>query len=470
MIAHRTFRLCLCALALSAIAGCVDQTKEVAEYRAVLDARQAAASATQPATTQPADTLTLLEAMSLANVHNERLALGGEDYLQALIDKDRAVASFLPVISLQPSYFQTQNVFLPPGAAAFFPLHALDLPVNGAMNVFNGFRDLAALKRSAANAQQRKALLLDLQSTVLVEVAQVYYQVLRAERVAEVLANSAKVQMDRVADLDRKLRAGVVRQVDVSQAQAQAAATRVSLVSAQAEAANGRATLAFLIGASEVAGKLVDAFTVPEVAPREDLQREAAANRQDLAAAVAGVGAARQNVDAAIGQYYPSVSVDFNRFLHRESFPSDSDWNLVLAANLPIFAGGQIHAAVRAAWSQFRQACLSESLVRRQIVEGVRIAYEDVESARVTVAELRTQLAAAEDGYRQATDSVKAGVGTDLEVLISQDQLLLAQVRLVSGEFNYKVAYLTLLRVAGKLALDSPAVAGTTPATMPAGG
>jgi outer membrane protein len=468
MIAYRIIRITFPALLLAAPIGCVDQGKEVAQYRAVLDARRAT-PATASATTQPADMLTLLEALTMANAHNERLAMGGEDYLQALIDKDRAVANFLPNISLQPSYFQTQNVFLPPEAASFFPLHARDVPVNAGMNVFNGFRDVAALKRSAANAQQRKALLLDLQSTLLVEVAQVYYQVLRAERSAEVLANSAKVQMDRVADLGRKVRAGVARQVDVSQAQAQAAATRVSLVAARSEAARGRATLAFLIGAPEVTGKLADAFTVPDVPPREDLQREAAANRQDLAAAVAGVGAARQNVDAAIGQYYPSVSINFNRYLHRESFPNESDWNLVLAANLPIFAGGEIHATVRAAWSQFRQAGLNESLVRRQIIEGVRIAHEDTLSARATVEELRTQLAAAQDGYRQAVQSSQAGVGTDLEVLISQDQLLLAQVRLVSQEFNYKVAYLTLLRAAGKFALDSPAVAARAPASMPAG-
>jgi outer membrane protein TolC len=467
----RIIRTCLPAAALAALLGCVDQDKEVAQYRAVLDARGASSAttrlaATAPAT-QPGAALTLHEAMALANAHNERLAMGGEDYLQALIDKDRAVAAFLPMISLQPSYFQTQTVPLPPGAGTFFPLHALDDPINASMNVFNGFRDVAALKRSAANADQRKALLLDLQSTLLVEVAQVYYQVLRSERNSEVLINSVKVQTDRVDDLQRKLHAGVVRPVDVSQAQAQVAATRVSLIGAQSEIVRGRATLALLIGVPQVAAALVDAFDVPAVPPLEVLQPRAAGNREDLAAAIAGVGAARQGVESAVGQYYPSLSVNFNRFLSRQSFPTDSDWNLVLAANLPIFSGGEIHASVRAAWSQLRQAKLNESFIRRQIVEQVRIAYEDLSAARQTVEQLQAQLAAARDGYNQAVQSSKAGTGTNLEVLISQDQLLLAQLRLVSQQFDYKVAYLSLLRTAGELWLDSPAVAGATPSTMP---
>src|SRR4029079_18819267 len=55
------------------------------------------------------DLLSLETALTLANVNNERIGIGGEDYLQALIDKDRATASFLPTVSLIPSYSFAQS-------------------------------------------------------------------------------------------------------------------------------------------------------------------------------------------------------------------------------------------------------------------------------------------------------------------------------------------------------------------------
>ena len=440
--------LAMAAALVSGLGGCIDEKKEVEKYRQVLGG-----PTTMPATT-PA-VLTLQDAMRMANARNEQLALSGEDYLQALIDRDRAVCTFLPTISLQPSYYHMETVALPSVAAEFFPLHAFDVPVNGQMNVFNGFRDVSGLKQAAANIDQRKALLKDLQSTLLVEVSQVYYQVLRSEKVADVLSNSVKVQEDRVHDLGNQFDAGVARKVDLQQALAQAAATRVSLVNAKSNVVRGRATLAFLVGATEVVCPLADRFEVPSVRPLESLQKEASTRRQDLVAAIAGIGAAKQGLQQAIGQYYPSVSVNVNEFLHRETFPSDSQWIYMFSANVPIFTGGRIHADVRAALSRLRQAKLGESMVRRQIVETVRIAHENLVSARQALVELRTELAAAQEGYNQASNSFKAGTGTNLETLIAQDQLLRAQVQLASQEFEYKVAYLTLIRVVGLLEINS---------------
>ena len=84
-------------------AGCaVDQKKEVAKYRGVLNEGVGNEQAPDFQVGQP---LSLREALLLANERNENLGLSGEEYVQALIDKDRAAAAFLPTISLTPTYF-----------------------------------------------------------------------------------------------------------------------------------------------------------------------------------------------------------------------------------------------------------------------------------------------------------------------------------------------------------------------------
>jgi hypothetical protein len=99
--AVRTFKPTLAALLLCAVAaGCaVDQRKEVGIYRRVLDGD----GRVEKVVYHPGDVLTLDAALRLANQDNERIAMAGEDYLQALINKDRAASTFLPTVSLDPS-------------------------------------------------------------------------------------------------------------------------------------------------------------------------------------------------------------------------------------------------------------------------------------------------------------------------------------------------------------------------------
>src|SRR5687767_12579439 len=94
-------------LVLSATSGCaVDQKKEVARYEEVLRANLLA----QEKEFTPGEPLTLRQALDLANRQNERLAIEGENYLQALIERKRAAAAFLPTVSLVPTYSFRETV------------------------------------------------------------------------------------------------------------------------------------------------------------------------------------------------------------------------------------------------------------------------------------------------------------------------------------------------------------------------
>ena len=168
---NRAIALLLVIAALGA-GGChLDQKKEVARYRKVLDADA------PPVDFTPGEPLSLEQALALANQHNERLALRGEDYLQALIAKDRAASSFLPTISLAPTYFWQDPVAgheenSGAGGNTTTSLNRrYDLPVNGRMNLFNGFSDVANYRAAARTIEERRAQLLDAQAIVLLDVA-----------------------------------------------------------------------------------------------------------------------------------------------------------------------------------------------------------------------------------------------------------------------------------------------------------
>lgn len=436
------------------INGCaVNQARDVRTYRHVLDAGKSGPGMQFHAE----EPLTLKAALCLANAHNEQLAMAGEDYLQALIDKDRAFAAFLPTISFVPTFMRQGKTSLAAGSsliAGFVPDHTTDMPVAGNMNL-HPFRDLPALRAAGSSARMQRAILLDHQAVLMLDVAGTYFQVMHSEKQVQVLKYSIKVGQLRLADIRVKQKAGVARPVDVAQTEAQLAKTRTSLIWAENDVKNSRAMLAFLIGVPSVNGPLTNGLKVPHTHWRvEPLLKPADSHRQDLIAAHDRVKVAAAALEAAWGEYFPSVSLNLTHYLSRDTFPGDVDWTSLIRVNVPIFSAGLIHADVRTAYSRLRQARLAELHVRRQVVKDLRVAVENLKRDDQQINQLGIEVKAAREGLRQADAGFDAGLWTNLERLIAEDGLLSAGLTLSSAQFNRNVDYMRLLRVTGALTPD----------------
>ncbi len=469
--ALRRVTLLLAILGAAMVTGCVvNQTKEVQTYRDVLDAH-----APKPKPLEPGETLTLERALALANADNEQLASQGETYLQALINKNRAVAAFLPSVSFQPNFTLEQA---PKGGATASPgapstsaaaaaasaggyvqqgnvLRRFEAPVVGSMNL--SYYNVPTLKGAETTIVQQRQLLLDAQATVLLNVAQTYYQVLISTRQAAVLQDSLALQTARVRDVEGRFKVRLALALEVAQARSAESATQVLLTQADNDVRNGRRTLAVLIGAAQVDGPLVDESVPPEqLAPINTYVEQAVAHRQDLLAAQAAVKAAHYAVDAAVSEYYPSVSLNVAGFLYRENYANATKWDGILLANLPIFSPGTIKADVRTAWSRLRQAALFESYLRRQIEQGVQSAYDNFVTSGSQLTELQREVQAASDAYQQSVQLEKNGLAIPLDVLTAQNTLLNAQLQYASEAFSRTVYYLDLLRAIGDLNPRTP--------------
>jgi outer membrane protein len=429
----------------------IDQNKEIAAYRRVLDADVPAGGAGAAGPLAPAEALTLERAILLANQHNEELALRGESYVQSLIDEARAAAAFLPTINADATYSVSHSS----GGGGSGTSHSTSIPLRGSISILN-LRSFSESYRAAATTEQQRQLLLDLQSTLLLSVAQTFYLVLRAEQSVVVLQNSLTLQTERVRDMQARENLGISRPLDLAQTQADLAATRVSLLTAQNDVANGRSTLAFLIGVPFVDGPLLDQFSPPESVPTpEELEPVAQAHRQDYLATHAAQEAARYGVQSAIREYYPSISFSADYLLYRHP-DAGGLWGMSLSALFPIFNAGLIQADVRTAWSRFRQAGLDESLLGRQIHEEVLTSSQNLLTSRSKLAELQTEVAAAQRAYDLSEASYRVGQASNLDRLTAQDRLLNAQLQLTSEQYNNKVFYLDLLRNTGQFGPSTP--------------
>lgn len=456
-------------LLLAVGAGCsVDQGRDVEEYRDLVTAAE------PPPMLAENSALSLTLALRLAAYDNERLGIEGENLIQALAEKQRAAAALLPTLDLFGNFTARENVGTGGtdgnGNTSSNARNSIfDGGLRAQYSLMSGMSDLASLQSLEATVEQRRWLVLDLRETLLLETARAYYSVAAAEGLVNVIESSASVQAERLREVRGRQQVGLARPLDVAQVESQAAATEVSLLNARNALMNARSALSLLTAAPASDFEITDELVIPtERWDQDSLKQEielGLANRQDVIAADAAVRASRERVNAAIGRYYPSITVNLEYFLTRQSVPSDREWTSLLTFNLPLFSAGRIDAEVRGAWSQFRQDLLRLSLTRRQVVVDARVAHEDLRSSSLRVPELERQVSAATEALRQAEASYSAGLGTNLERIAAQDALLAAQIALTQERFTMKVAWLALQRSMGML---TPATIEGAPPAPPA--
>lgn len=433
------------AIGALALAGCAtDQGADVAAYRAISDPPG------EPPRHGAQAPLTLEQALRLTAARNEQLAARGEEYVQALAERQRLAAALRPTIDLFSQTRLRENT----GQNA---VAQTDLGVSGQYRLLTGLGDLRNVNAADARIRSRSWLVLDLRESLLLQAARAYYETMRAERLTEVFESSVRAQLARLEDAKARNEAGFTRPLDVAQIEAQVSRTRAQLISARRQAQEARATLALLTNADVGGSPLVDGYQLPAAdddQDRDTLVGVAERHRQDIVAARNEADAARFGVDAAISQFAPTLSINLDYFLLQSPDDSASVIAGLVQLRAPVFSAGRIEAEVRAAWSVFRQRVLEYQQRVREARRDVELAHVQLQASRARVLELETQVTVARQALALAEASYQAGLGTNLERVRAQDELLLAELDAASESFDTKIASLALRRACGLLAAD----------------
>jgi outer membrane protein len=359
----------------------------------------------------------------------------------------RQAGLFLPTITLGPTYGLERT---DAGTSSSNAITA-DASASGSLS------DLSSMKSAGLTAEQRGQLLLNTRQNILLSVATTYYDVLRFQQQAQVLEYSVQLQQERLRDQQARVKIGAGKPLDVAQSRAELAGTRAQLTQARTDAINARSTLARLMGVSAVTGSFTDAFALPDDVPnREVWQERALSKRHDLIAENHNVDASHAALEGAIRQYLPSVSINFNYFLHTDP-ASAASWTAGVSVNVPIFSALRIEADIRRAWSRYRQADLSRTQTRRQVVDDVQRGWQSVDASRSRLIDLQMQVGAAQDAFNLSQRAYELGAQSNLDRLILENTLRRAQLDLVNEQYNEKITYLNLVRAAGELDRVLPA-------------
>jgi outer membrane protein TolC len=304
-----------------------------------------------------------------------------------------------------------------------------------------GFR--SAVRRETA-AQTRAAdagLVLERFSTRLT-AKQGYYDVLRGHELVQVGHDAVTVADKGYSYASTRLQAGTATPADVLQARLALTTAQRQLLAAQDTLNTAAAALGRLVGADGP----VDAEPLrnldPTALPMQDTAiltfavRDAPVVKQ----AEAQRSATEASVRAAKAQYAPIISAsagyDWSNNGRISGAPR-AGWIVAVGASLPVFNGFQREDSVTRANRRF-----SGSEARR-LLGSLRVTEQDVALTKEAVR-------FATENLRVISVRYRAGIVTILDLLTAQQNLIQAELDLVSARFTYQVARASLEALLGR--------------------
>jgi len=185
--------------------------------------------------------------------------------------------------------------------------------------------------------------------------------------------------------------------------------------------------------------------------PLKQALDDAYGHRPDFQAAKARVLAAQLTVRAAKAERYPTLTASgyYGDEGLRLTSNSHGVFNVTGTIGFNVFEGGRIKADVLEENAELTNRRNELEDLRGQIDYEVRSALLDLKAAadQVDVAKSNVQLAA--ESLKQSRDRFSAGVTNTVEIVQAQQAVAVADENLISAQFQYNVAKVSLARALG---------------------
>lgn len=337
-------------------------------------------------------------------------------------------------------------------------IHGANSPRSVGANItqtlYNGQQ--TANKTRVAESQvsgQREALRV-LEQTVLLSAATIYMDYLRDSAIVEVQQSNVRVLEQTLKQTRDRFNVGEVTRTDVAQSEAQLAAGKTQLLTAESTLVTTKSNFRRIIGNEPVAlapGSPVDRYLPSTLPSAVDL---GLTENPNVTAAMFGIDVSYLQVKVNEGALLPTVTLqvaaqqtyESTMTLYR-SFGASATANLTV----PIYQGGAEYSLIRQSKETVAQQRLALEQTRDQTRANVVTAWGQLVAGKAQVQSAQSQVTASEIALNGVREEAKAGQRTTLDVLNAQQALVNARVALVTAQHDRVVASYSVLNSVGRL-------------------
>jgi outer membrane protein len=326
----------------------------------------------------------------------------------------------------------------------------LDVPIFQGGTVKNNIS--AAATRVAAG----RATLRAVEGDVFADAVAAYMDVIRDRAIVELNQNNVRVLTTNLEATSDRFQIGDLTRTDVAQSEARLSLANSDLITARARLTQSEENYRRVIGHDP--GALAPPPPLPPLPQSADAAVQIAlVNNPDLTAITRQAEAANFDVRSARGTRLPNFSArlagDYANTLSGDTNGLDRSGTATsvgLNGTIPIYQGGLPSARVRQAQALEGQALEQRVATERLVVASTRTAYALYVSATAAIVSNEKAVSANELALEGARAENSIGTRTVLDVLDAEQELLNAQVALVTARRIQYVAGFELLNAMGQ--------------------
>jgi outer membrane protein len=320
--------------------------------------------------------------------------------------------------------------------------------------LFNGQQTANRTRAAESQVSSAREGLRVLEQSVLLSAATIYMDYLRDSAIVEVQRSNVRVLEQTLKQTRDRFNVGEVTRTDVAQSEAQLAAGKTQLLTAEANLTTTRSNFRRIIGNEPEAlapGSPVDRFLPSTLASAVEL---GLTQNPNVTAAMYGVDVSHLQVKVSEGALFPTVTLQTSVQQSYEqtltifrSFGAST----ALQLSVPVYQGGAEYSLIRQSKESLAQQRLNLEQIRDQTRANVVTTWGQLVAGKAQVASAQAQVTASEIALNGVREEAKAGQRTTLDVLNAQQALVNARVALVTAQHDRVVASYSVLNSVGRL-------------------
>ncbi len=341
--------------------------------------------------------------------------------------------------------------------------------LNLRQQVYSGGRTRGALEEARANVFASQERLRRVEGETIQAVVIVYAAVLRDQHRLEVSRQNVEVLREQLDARRARRKVRDVTITDVAQSDVRLASGETQLANAEAQLSISRGEYLRVVGHEP--GELAPLPELPGLPASIDEAFDVAdLENANLTAARRAEEATRANIAAERGSQRPNAVLQAQAGKTGTLNPIRArDFQTEVIAQVtitqPLWQGGQIRSRIRQAQDQNNAAQAVVDGERRQALQDVVQAWNQLGSSRVAVVSGTRQVQAAQIAFAGMQREETYGLRSTIEVLNSEQELASAQLNLLTARFQEYVARANLLLAMGRL--DARTINSAIPAKDP---
>jgi outer membrane protein len=365
---------------------------------------------------------TLFDLYALAVKNTERLAIEGENSIQAEARRAQAFGTFLPRVSLRANRYYANNYILKSSTMND------TVTLYARQSIMTGLDEFSTFKGALSDVKIKKYLLYNNASQLLLDISLGFYNVIQIEKSIKTNEEILNLYKLTINELNRRVAIGRSRKSEVQRTNTELYNLEATLKSLYNNLRHAQLVLNTLTGTTNNYN-LKEGNDLPDPGYNTNGIKNIVDNRWDTKAAAETVEQSKSRVIAAYGGNLPSIYIDGTYLLYSENKKdfntsyNKKDYYFSLGVELPIFSGGIAFAKVKEALSLQRQSELNLSKTIRLAEQDIIDSYESWVHSKDEVDAYKKTLVSAEENYNTVHNEYRLNMVTILDVITSLKSL-----------------------------------------------